>query len=417
MKQSTAILPDGHSMFVFSLQAPDGERDVSSQFELLRRTADAIDDLGDVEIFDVVWRTDLTGVARPHSISVYYSQLVSPVACSMCSCHEKPAAGIERIINGYHRYYGNPEEARAFVKDVRNHDFVMSNPEVQPEICSVSKLLRRTAEAAEMLGKVSVDDIKLRFDLTEQGREPSITLYFSRLHRGGKKKPKSVPHQAPTTTEPDTSIVPEHHAVHRLLILDPRREPDYLSRPRLLRWTADALEDLGDVDVHDLVMHEELMDGKWVADWVSSVSVYYSLREQPPRASPEPATLCPAADFTASHKYFGDHIDPQMTADRANHMFYLYNPRGKRRFSLPTLLRRTARAIEDLVEVEIDGVVLHVQETAEERVPVVAVYYSSPTRGLQKSRRRLKRYAQYLERQDRKKRKRATNKRARKVQR
>ena len=180
--------------------------------------------------------------------------------------------------------------------------------------------------------------------------------------------------------------VVEHQdeAVGYFTLKDPLRRPGYLSRPRLLRQTADAIDALGEVIVHSIVLHEELTDWKWIVEHVSFTVVYYS-RPDPPGGSNErqhqgAATDSAEAKPIPSFRYSGDHIHPDMAEDRSNHSFCLQNPRNEADSgSVSKLLRRTADAVDHLPGVEIDNLVLHTEVTPAGRLPTVAVYYSRPT--------------------------------------
>ena len=179
----------------------------------------------------------------------------------------------------------------------------------------------------------------------------------------------------------------EHHdeaTIGYFKLKDPLYKPGYLSRPRLLRQTADAIEALGEIDVHSLVLHEELTDWKWIVEHVSFTAVYYSrpdsLGVNDERQHPGTVADSAEAKPDPKHRYTGDHIHPDMAEDRNNHSFRLHNPRNETDSgSAPKLLRRTADAVDDLPGVEIDDLVLHTELTPAGRVPTVTVYYSRPT--------------------------------------
>jgi hypothetical protein len=58
--------------------------------------------------------------------------------------------------------------------------FALSNPEGEPGYLSVPKLLRRTADAIDELGKVDMHDLVLHIEVTAEGYVPSVTVYYSR---------------------------------------------------------------------------------------------------------------------------------------------------------------------------------------------------------------------------------------------
>ena len=368
------------SMFHVSVVNWDNDSDRFSVPLLFRRTADVIDDLGTVDVHDVVVDDGLTVGVHGPSLTVYYRR---PTASSS-------DRGRRRLADGAYAV-ADDEYTRVTFATPGSHSMTSLNSVYEPDIDSVSKLLRTSADSLDRIGSLAVDDTVLILDdaVLEKSWDPEvgllrpmITVYYRFVERaeswngvGGDR----VPRQSTLTDNGD--------GVEYFKLKDRRLEPGYLSRPRLLRKTAKAIEALGEVDVHAVVLHEELTDWKWIIEHVSFTSVYYGdprpARATDDRRDSSTAAVGAAVSVDTSDgydKYSGAHIHPDMAGDLDNRSFRLHNPvdePGHR--SVSTLLRRTADAVDALPDVEIEHLVVHFDVTAAGRVPTVTVYYSRPT--------------------------------------
>jgi hypothetical protein len=375
-------------MFLVSVVNSDIESDRFSVPGLFRRAADVIDDLGTVEVRDLVVHDEPTVGGVVPSLQVYFSR-------STTSTRDRG----RRHRDGDGTDASGVEDPHLVFATPGSHSVTFTNPSNEPDVDNVAKLLRFSANRLDRIIGLSagdtvliVDDVVLETsenplepsDDSDVELEPMLTVHY-RL--AGRAENMIVGEK--------TTFIADHHehsdqATGYLKLKDRRREPGYLSRPRLLRKTAKAIEALGEVDVHAVVLHQELTDWKWFVRYVSFTAVYYG-HPRPPDAGDERQRPCTkldggvaaAASVDASDKYVrycGDHIHPDMAEDLDNRSFRLHNPVDEPDCpDVPTLLRRTADSIDALPAVEIDDLVLHVKVTAAGRVPTVAVYYSRPT--------------------------------------
>ena len=362
------------TMFYLRLTAIGQESDCASVPGLFRRTADAIDDLGEVYVYDMLLEDAWTAQGPIPSMAVFYSRQKLPLRKHVVRLHDDIlCTGEKDKVVGEHSFVVDEEE-RAEIAHDTGPSICLSNSYYETDIDSVPKLLRRAADYVALLGDVRVDDIMVEIDEHFKASVPYLTIRFHRPDRVGAQRRLRSSRESPDAE-------PREQPIHHLAIKDAKDQPGYLSRPRILRETADAIDDLGEVDIHGLFLHEEHTDGRWISEHVSFVNVYYSRPAAHGRDRREAPLDDVSSPASARHEYVGDAIDPNMVRDDENQSFRIHNPPAEPgRCSIPTLLRRTADAVDAMKKVEIDELVLHTEVTAVGRVPVIAVYYSRPTR-------------------------------------
>jgi hypothetical protein len=366
-------------MFHVSVINSDNEFDRFSVSRLFRRAADVIDDLGTVVVHDVVVdQPTMNGLAP--SLTVYYSRPAATLSDCACRPHAE----------GEYEHADGDEYLRVTFATLGRHSVTSLNSVYEPDVDSVAKLLRTSADSLNRILSLAVDDtvlilddvvLEMSWDPEVSGLRPMITVHYRLVERAEtliEKRGRRPPTQS--------SLADGDDGLQCIKLKDRRHEPGYLSRPRLLRKTAKAIEALGEVEVLAVVLHEELTDWKWIIEHVSFTTVYYTDPQRRRRAT----TCCAASGGVEAAvsvgaddehvKYSGHHIHPEMAVDLDNRSFRLRNPVDEPGYcSVPTLLRRTADAVDALPDVEIDDLVLHVEVTPAGRVPTVTVYYSRPT--------------------------------------
>jgi hypothetical protein len=155
---------------------------------------------------------------------------------------------------------------------------------------------------------------------------------------------------SPRREKSDTTMIPEH-TTDGVLLSNPRADPDYYSVPKLLRRTADHLEELGDdVAVRDLLLewkeYLEPQTYEFDEELGPGVAVYWPDRcEAPP---PDPMN------------YFSM-TNPEEEPDRR---------------SVPKLLRRVAGRLDELGDdAVVFRLIVHTEPTGEGFAPSTNTYY------------------------------------------
>jgi hypothetical protein len=405
----------------FELTNPEDDPNCANVPSLFRRTADAIADLGEVYVSDMVLDEFSTAKGYLPSIEVYYTRQKRPLRPCVGKLQDgSVGSGGAEVQTNAEPSFNSGESNQHRLPQEAERSFSLSNAFAETDVGNVPKLLRRIADLVDELGDVKVDDMVLDFKEYTNASIPYITIYSSRpdpvetqprpeggaeghAHDAGAEK------YTPDVMRParETETESQEQTIHHFTLKDQRNQPGYLSRPRLLRQTANAIEELGEIEVHHLVLHQELTDGKWVPEHVSFVTVYYNRPEssglitnhQDDGAIGNSAS----ADINTTHAYVGDHIDPKMAEDLRNRSFRLHNSSTESGYrSVPKLLRRTADAVDALPKVEIDDLILHTEMTPAGRVPIIAVYYFRPSSSDKKFRKEWKQLAQYEKRRAKK---------------
>jgi hypothetical protein len=402
---------DSRTTFRLEVTTSDDESDSSTVPRLFRRAAEAIGTLGEVYVQDIMLQRLLSAEGQMLSVGVFYSRVKFPIRPHVVRLPFENAASDAPIkVEAEHRFIAD-ESTRHRLARADDGSIFLNNSFFETDLSSVPKLLRRIADLVDLLGEVHVDDIVLDIEEYAEAQVPTITIFYSRPDRAegqgrtAKEPECSAPPQVESELPPgrspgiDADPDSQEQVFQQMILKDPKCRPGYISRPKLLRQTADAIDALGEVEVRNLVLHEELTECRWAPEFVSFVTVYYNNRTE----TDEGGVANNSAVSTATRRYTGDQIDPDMAKDRSNRSFRLHNPPTEPGYrSVPKLLRRTADAIDALRKVEINSVVLHTEITAAGRIPTVAVYYSRPTRADKKSRTEWKRLAQEMKRRAKK---------------
>lgn len=156
---------------------------------------------------------------------------------------------------------------------------------------------------------------------------------------------------SPRREKTDTTMISEHTR-DGFSLSNPIADSDYYSVPKLLRRTADHLDEFDDVPVHDL----------WL-EWD-----YYR--------DPE----------TDEYKYEDElwpsiHVNwpdrREATPPKPPHYFSTTNPEDETGRSVPNLLRRVADHLDELGDdAAVHELILHTEPTAEGLTPSAYTYYS-----------------------------------------
>ncbi|BBZ27950.1 hypothetical protein MMAD_22450 [Mycolicibacterium madagascariense] len=362
------------TMFCLDVTNPGDEPDRTSVAKLSRRTADALDDLGEVYVYDLLLQDAWTPHGPLPSIAVFYSRHKLPLREHVVRLHDEIlCTGDEDKVVGEHSYVVDEEERAELARDT-GPSICLNNSYYETDIDSVPKLLRIMADFVTLLGDVHVDDIMLEIDEHFRASVPHLTIRYHRPDPIG-----GPPRVVNDWESPDAGR--RERTVHHLAIKDAKEQPGHLSRPRLLREVADAIDELGDVDVYGLFLHEEHTDCTWIPEHVSFVNLYYGGPAAHGGDRGEESFDDVLSRLSAKHGYVGDAIEPHTFTGHEYPSFRLHNPPAEPVFgSVPTLLRRTADVVDAMKDVDIDELVLHTEVTAVGRVPMVAVYCSRPTR-------------------------------------
>lgn len=380
--------------FHFGLPNDYDEPNCQDVPKLFRRVADAIDDLGDVFVYDMVLETVATPKGYLPLVEVYYTRHERPPRPHVPQLYSDAFGNnAEPKVDAEHAYVSS-DSARDFPEDDPERSFSVGNPFNETDFRSTPKLLRRVADVIDRLGGVHVDDMVLYFEEYTEATVPKMRIHYSRpdraeRHCGPRTQTAAQPEMAASKSEnlgsvdiePELATTSQDQKIKYFMLKDRKNQPGYLSRPRLLRQTADALEELGDIELHNLVLHEELTDGKWVPEHVSFVTAYYnrlessdSYRDDDVNGNSAPGRVLP------ENAYLGEYSEANMVHDRTNRTLRLHNsPFEAGYLSVPKLLRQTADAVDAMPKAEIDDLILHSEMTPAGRVPTVAVYYSHPS--------------------------------------
>jgi hypothetical protein len=149
----TTMIPE-HTTDGFSLSNPGADPDYDSVPKLLRRTADHLEELGDD--------------AAVRDLRLQWEEYRDP---QTHECNEElgPTVTVDW-----------PDRREAMPPDPMNY-FSMTNPEWEPDRCSVPKLLRSVAERLDELGDDAVVfSLIMHTEPTGDGFLPMANIYYGR---------------------------------------------------------------------------------------------------------------------------------------------------------------------------------------------------------------------------------------------
>jgi hypothetical protein len=170
-----------HNRFYVAVSNPEDGPSCFSVSRLFRRTADSVDNLGQVNVHDLVLLRTPTVRGELPVLVVYYGRLATSNDRHNHGRRRKAiaAGGSAESHDAEHRFVGN-DDTWEMIANLDCHEFYMNCSLSETDFSGVPKLLRRCADLIDLYGDVNIDDIFLDVGKIPKGRAPTATVYYSR---------------------------------------------------------------------------------------------------------------------------------------------------------------------------------------------------------------------------------------------